>query len=325
MKKMLENTYHMKESDLLLLITYLKHGYSLQEALPYFPKAYQLMNQKLEDGNSFESLLVHYVPKAIKADFCLYIQMMSIESALEAAIDHHTIHHLLQSEIQKKSIYPLFLLGLAFSLLQLFSQFVVPLIFTSFTMMNNNDTLFTYIQWMELICNLTMCLIFIFMIISCLCLHPKIKKYLILTSCRYLKGLRIYISYTFASAILPLLSQGIPTIDMMLHLSNHNILWIRSIARRIHLDLSQGYEFTDSFQQSGYFDHELIQTIERGLSLSSLESMITFYIELSKNKLLKLIKQLTLFIQICAYTFIALLVVLVFQIMLLPLSILETI
>ena len=49
------------------------------------------------------------------------------------------------------------------------------------------------------------------------------------------------------------------------------------------------------------------------------------YIELSQKKLMHAMRKLTITIQILAYLFIGALVLFVFQIMLLPLSILETI
>jgi type II secretory pathway component PulF len=315
----------MKESDISLLISYLKHGYSIQEALAYFPQAYKVMKDDLEQGTPFEQLLIAHLPKALRCDFKLYVKLMSVELALEAALKHQSIHHELLKELRNKSIYPIFLFLMAFALLQLFSRFIVPLMLSSFSMIDTNDVVFKYIKWMNLLCNGIIFFMIIVIGVCCLCIFPKIRKQIILFCAGKCRWISIYVSYRFVSYLYPFIIQGIPTIDFILHMNEHSSLWIGDISQRIDAYLNEGIDFKNAFIKTKLFDDEWIQCMERGLSLSRFEEMSKFYLCLSKERLLLMVKKLTILIQATAYIFIALLVVLVFQMMMLPLSILQTI
>lgn len=323
--KMRKSSYHIHEQDLLLLITYLKHGYSLQEALPYFPKAYKYMKQPLEMGVAFEQILYQHLPHSLKSDFNLFQSKMPLELALEATIERKAIHKQLLTELRNKSLYPLFLFGLAFILLQVFSRFILPLMLSSFTMIEGSSSLIQYVWFMDIVCNVVVIILFSLFIILLFFMHPFLSKYLLLKGAMFLPIIRTYLSFMLVTCMLPLISNGISTFDIIIHLQTSKTPWMQTIAQQMHRQLLEGDAYEEVFSKLHYFDDDFIQCIHRGIALSNLEDMLILYLKLAKQKLMNAMRNLTIFIQIVAYVFIAFLVLFVFQIMLVPLSILETI
>ena len=323
--KMRKNTHSMNENDLQLFITYLKHGYSLQETLTYFPNVASKMEESLTLGLSFETILYDYLPTNLRNDFKLFLKVLPIELAIESAIQRKSIHQVLLKELRNKCTYPLFLFTFAFCLLQLFSRVVVPLMLNSFAMLDQNHIIYRFVYGMDILCNVILVFIFIIMMICILCIHVKIRMYIMLKVAKHIKIVRVYISLMVATYMIPFMAKGLSTIDIFLHMQECESLWMKHIAIKIHELLLEGYSYENVYRLMGCFDEDWHQCVQRGIALSNLDSMMQLYLELSQKKMMQAMHKLTITIQILAYSFIAILVLFVFQIMLLPLSILETI
>jgi type II secretory pathway component PulF len=128
-----------------------------------------------------------------------------------------------------------------------------------------------------------------------------------------------------ATYMIPFVSKGLSTIDIFLHMQECESLWMKYIASKIHELLLEGHSYQNVYRLMNCFDNDWQQCVQRGIALANLEAMIQFYLDLAQKKLINAMRKLTIVIQVSAYLFIAMLVLFVFQIMLLPLSILETI
>ena len=322
--KMRKNTYLKNENDLQLFITYLKHGYSLQETIIYFPNIAKKLDESFIKGESFEAIIYECLPKYLQNDFKLFLKVLPLELAIEAAMKRKSIHRILLKDFRNKCAYPLFLFIFAFSLLQLFSRIVVPLMLSSFTMIDTNHMIY-FVYGMDILCTLILFVSFIMMMICILCINANIRKFIILKGAKHIKIIRVYISLMLATYMIPFVSKGLSTIDIFLHMQECESLWMKYIASKIHEYLLEGHSYQNVYRLMNCFDNDWQQCVQRGIALANLEAMIQFYLDLAQKKLINAMRKLTIVIQVSAYLFIAMLVLFVFQIMLLPLSILETI
>lgn len=315
---------YLKEDDILILITYLKHGYSLQETISLFPLSLSNIKKQIEKGNSLDHIVIHYLPKKYQADTLLFLKMLPLEIALEAALNKNNFQYHLWKELKQKSIYPIFLLLISFTLLQLFQYLIMPMMMSSFSFLENGNNSFILINILHIICNgIMICMVITLFILLCM-LIPKIQSMILLRYAKHSKIIRTYLSLIFVSSMEPFVIHGIATIDIMEHLKEHQCLWLQELSQCIHQYLLQGYCFEDAFDATKCFDHEWLQCLKRAVRLSNINDMIHFYLEVAKQKLIKWMHRMIMIMQCITYGFIAALVLVVFQMMLLPLTMLET-
>lgn len=314
-----------EHSQLQLLSMFLSHGYSLQEALTQLDGSAGKLLEELEAGEAFESILMKYSPKGFHQYFRLFVQMMPLGEAMQAALELNEHQHKLRRRLAKKAVYPLFLFGLSFLLIQLFSKLIVPMMLQAFSALEGAENVMMLMEWMNRLCALILWVLGFVLLMIILLQHPRFRVHLLLSAARYSQSIRLYISYVFACCYTPLCVHGCATIDALQYLCASEDLLISGLAHRIHAKLLEGSELIDAFEAVSCFDAQLCAAIQRGLLLSCAEEMLQFYIEQAQHQLEALMKRIANLISLSAYLFVGALVLVVFQVMMLPLGILENI
>ncbi len=134
----------------------------------------------------------------------------------------------------------------------------------------------------------------------------------------------LFTSFLFAGYLLELIHQGVPTYTALQFLENVSEETIFSVLqRRIMHRLEQGTDMLSAIEQESLIHDTCKQSFRIGISTNSLQSMLAVYLKQQELEWGRRLKKSALGIQCVSYIFVGIVVLLVYQIMLIPLSMLE--
>ncbi len=303
----------------------LHSGYPFLDALQILGKDISEFRRRLEEGQAIENVILAEQKGRFYDHLRFFIQVASLEHAIDSALHFYVFEKELKSKWIKRSAYPLFIFVSAFILLFIFSSYLIPMMLESF---QQNDR-FLFFVWITRILRL-LCIGTVFFCIFALSLiwylyrHKQDMIYLILHS-EKLTGLASpFVSFLFAGYLLELMKQGVPTYTALHYLENVSKETIFSVLqKRIMQQLSQGVELLHAIEQENLIHDACKRTFRIGITTNSLPTMLEVYLKQQEFDWEKRLKKSAFFIQCISYLFVGIVVLLVYQIMLIPLSMLE--
>ncbi len=315
----------MKTDDWKHVKMLLHSGYAFLDALQILGKDVTEIKVRLEEGQTIENVILKNQNGRFYEHLRFFIQIGSLEHAIDSALHFYEFEKNLKTKWIKQAAYPIFIFVSAFILLLIFSSYLVPMMLESF---QENDKFLFYI-WISK----TIRLICIVCIIICLILllfawyfyhHKQDMIYLILQSSRLKRITSLFTSFLFAGYLLELIHQGVPTYTALQFLENVSEETIFSVLqRRIMHRLEQGTDMLSAIEQESLIHDTCKQSFRIGISTNSLQSMLAVYLKQQELEWGRRLKKSALGIQCVSYIFVGIVVLLVYQIMLIPLSMLE--
>lgn len=304
----------------------LEKGYPISESLVLIhPRFIQIVNE-MEKGKTFEDIIF----KEAHGDFyehCrFFLSISPLPQAIKSAISLLEFKAQLKAKWIKETAYPLFVLAFSFATLFVFSSYILPTMVNSFTQMNENQTLFLSIQLLKYLAYLllggiaiiTLLVLCFFLIEPFQCISYDKILY------KFALSKEIF-SYFIATYIVELIERGCSTKEMMNCLTRmHQIPYMRMILLRLVAQLEAGEDLAKMIQTNKYFQRQFQFFFAIGIYTQNLSMALSDYREFQEKTWIKKMKALSVFIQVIAYSFIGIMIVLIYQIMLLPLDLLNT-
>ena len=142
--------------------------------------------------------------------------------------------------------------------------------------------------------------------------------------CNRLKWFRKVMSLRFSVLMSALLGYGLSTrecIDMLSEIHHKNML--HPLVKQIQKELHQGHTLIQSLEYC-QMDQEFIRFVNMGLHTSSIKELLWLYHQKVQKDLEQKTKKISLYIQIISYISVGIVVMTVYQILLLPMNILNT-
>lgn len=311
----------LSKNELIQLAKLLDKNYSLSQCN-------EIMNLSLDlstiDNFNIEKMLLKSIPKKYIIYVTFLIKVVPISSAILYAVEIVDEIDMMKQKLMKQSVYPLFIFVLSFITLLLFSNVVIPELLQSFDEIESNFiiTLVYIIQWICIVLCLVLFIIFIIVFIMYFRMKEDKELYYRFFTLDVLKQWHSYMFITFYSI---LLNKGLSTKDALLCIQ-------QSVQEKLMFHLV--YDFNQRLKKGISFDEIISQTTLLskmskqyfiiGMYGSNVLDDLNNFLEAQRALWLQQIQYICIGLQVLSYSFVAILMICVYQIMLLPLEMFET-
>lgn len=226
----------------------------------------------------------------------------------------------LLKKVLKRITYPLFIFCFAYFMILFFSNSIVPQMSTFSTQENSYLILdilkISFTLLFIVLCSLVLTFTF--------CLISKRFRIFCIYRLEVLKIYKIYQSIQFSIVFEVLLESGLSTKICFEALNKMNFYTIvYHLSEQINNRLNQG-EKLELVIDSISFDPTFIKFFKMGIKTGSLDKILQLYQKQAKSAFEKYINRIISGIQIISYVSVGMLVLVVYQIMLVPLNMLNT-
>ena len=279
--------------------------------------------EMLDNGESLEKIVQSLNKDKVGRQLQFYISFIPFSEALTTSLDIVYFENEMKKRLLKVLLYPSFLIIFSTLILFLFSYLILP---SLVSMLDIQDmSLLVMVSIMNRIL-LLFYLIISILIIFYLFFYFKgelIQLWKILHALHLDVLLQKYVSYVFSQYLFVLLSHGVSTKRSMEVLKGFNDKpFIQFVAVSLHEQLLAGDSF-DEVIHNQYLDDVFCMICNLGYQTNSFMQSLKEYKDVIEMWLEETIKKVSVIVQFVAYGFIGVLVVVVYQIMLLPLSLFE--
>lgn len=319
----------MDPFDFESIIHLMNNGFTLKETLQLIRSSknnnlIQEISARLEEGNELSTFFYQYCPKEYQLYFSGFIEFLPFLESISLSYEIVRIQKQLKQKIQSQLWYPFLLLTLSIIGVFLFSTFLYPALLemmNQFSVATNALSVLHYLSLIVGIIGLSAILLagIVLFLIKKKQLESQIYQKI------YQKfPTNIWTQYetiTFVHFFYQCLKRNLSTkktLEILSHTPNQVL--IQEFSKSIDESLSKG----NSFEQSIYvpqLETALTRFMKIALYGSNMEEMLQGYLEFAQSKLEKTCKRLTRFLQLIVYSIIGLMIILMYQVLLLPLSI----
>lgn len=279
----------------------------------------------LEHGVPLEEILVKQGNGRFYEHLQFFLRITSLHTAIDSALRLYDFERTLLVTFVKKAAYPFCMFLFAYVLLLIFSTSIIPQMLNSFDQGEDFQGLLLLIALIQGICRM-LALISILGLGMLLYLkhHPHIRTAWILKS-KKLCALASHVqSYLFSGYMIELLKQGISTRVAFQYLQQvRKDTLFAMLMRRITKRLQEGVDVLTIIEEEVLLNEAFTMSFRIGSSCGTLCAMLQSNLKQQERIWEQLLKKAVIAIQCLAYSFVGIVVLLVYQVMLIPLSMLE--
>lgn len=314
----------MNEKDCIDLGLLLSKGYPLSHALIMVDSKYQSLLNKIEAGDAFTDYLDERHASFFFKTMKLFTSFTSLSQSILSARQLKEMKQSLEKQMISQCSYPMMILLLAILIFFLFESFIYPQIisFIEIEEMMLHQYLFIGLRMIMII----MIILLIVGIIGYLYLNkkPTYKKQFYLNHIVSIPFIKKLISYQLATYLVTLMNQGFSTQQIITSLSkckiNDCMNWLLD---DMSTQFEKGISWLQIIETSQYFHPRFIYFFKIGLYLSELSSTLQDYLQFQKDDFKRTVKHFSWCITLFSYVSIALLVLTIYQVILMPLEMIE--
>lgn len=319
----------LKRIDLEGISRLLDSGFSFKDCLILLEneeneKTFKRLIQKLEEGYGIEECIGEVVDFKMKPTLVSLLSFLQLKDAIQLTLKLEDYDQSTKQQLIKSLMAPLTMLLGCLLGISLFSQLCFP---SLYGMLESFNLTMGWIQGASTILNkLTQFLLIILLLCFLIFLYFKQPKrivfgYLLLCRLHLSKTFRLFLSTQFAVYFNECAKLGNSTQQILLILQQlKSKPLIVFLAYHVEQALLKG-ETMENAMAVLYLDPSLHRFMQIACHSSSLNEMLTSYIYQNEEKGKELCKKWTKQITMFAYISIGILIVLIYQILLLPLSI----
>lgn len=302
----------------------LEHGYECQIALKIMNEDPSILKQWVLENGDYSALLLASSKGKMAQHLNFFLSITTIHEAIQSSCAMVQMQTQLKKEWYQKTSYPILIFFMAFMIITLFSSYVLPQLLTSFREFHH--------PYLMLILNGVKISAFVLLLCAIVCVFAffviqsslRLKQWFYRKWCHRIPLLKELISYYFAGYLKVLQERGISTIQsfqFLLRLKDN--VFVVETAKRLYEKLWKGEDLVIIIQDCPYFCDFLKSNFIMGIHNASLSLYLSTYLQLQKERWFTMLRRITIVVQVIAYSYVALLVICVYQIMLFPLEIIQ--
>lgn len=278
----------------------------------------------IEQGQRLSDCIVAGHREPFYEHLRFFLNITALPNAILSALAIDDITRQLQKKLLKEISYPLFLFLMSFMTLTLFTSLILPQLMQGFDL-TSNQFLLTAIMLLKLFSTIVLWgILFILALILFMKSSLSVKLF-ILKCLRFTKLPQQFCSYLLAAYYTQFIKHGISTRNAIRFLTQFNKTSLLSIcAVQIEAQLNCGSSISECLYQQRWLDANFIKHWNIGIHTQNMEKALIQYQNFQSEQWKRLLKRTGKSIQIVSYSFVAGMVILVYQIMLVPLQLLET-
>lgn len=320
---MRKSIFMINKNDLIDISRLMSKGYSLQDSLKIIGN-YDCILEDLSKGNSIENFIYLNNKNTFYKTLSFFLKISSFDQAVMSAYEYDEFKKDLRKNWIKEVSYPILLVSFTCAVYIFFEGFIYPQL-QSLVIQEQSLLLHHLLVNIFRILLLIIILIFIFILVYFLFIQKSEKYYQIFYD--LIKNIKIFrkiLSYDYATHSLVLMKRGLSTkqvFDSLLLLKNNQLL-IVPLNKMIEL-LHQGKEMISIIENLCYFDTHFKHFYKIGYYSSNLENALFDYCKYQEEEFKTYLKQVSRILTVCAYLFVAIFIVSIYQMLLVPLEMIQ--
>lgn len=278
-------------------------------------KQSDLILQQLEEGKELSDILTYNQKGKYFDSLRILSKYISFQQAIACADKINQVTRLFFQSFLKQVAYPIFIFLFSYFFILFFSSSILP----SMSMYTENTSSEVMVQILKILYTF---ILLIGLVFGVLFLLSK-KHRSLQVRFHQLPFVQMYMTYQFSIYFESLLSCHIRSIQCfeIIQQMNSNS-YLKECAFYVLSQFKKGNSLEVIFQTS-YFDSTFAQFVSIGIHSSSLPTLLQLYQKRCQNVLNRWIKKVSVSIQMTSYVSVALLVFVFYQVMLMPLNMLN--
>lgn len=309
----------------------LNQGYTLQDALNLLEDSsntdsFSYIRNQLERGILPKDVIPSLCSKKISDPFNSLATLLPFKESLSISLQMIASKEKIKSKIDKKLLYPLLLFFFTLFGMIVFNELCFPTLLTMMQSFQMDPNRYLNIQAkIRMFYSILLLVFFLFVVLYYMQKNPTIKKSLYrfiqkrYPNCFIVK----YVSMTYVLYFYFCMEQQIPTkqtIELLKTLNNQPLM--QMIACSMEESFLQGSGFEKSLTHSN-LDPMLNKFFKIALYSKDVKKMLYSYIQTTKDLLLLKIKRFTKGMQLVCYCMIGFMIIIIYQILMLPLNVIN--
>ena len=319
----------LKKIDLEGISRLLDSGFPLVQCLELLEdktnhEAFKLIKTKLSEGYAISEFIEQIIPQDLKSHMISFLQFLPLSESIKLSLKLNEYDHSTRYQLVKSLAAPLLMLAGCLAGIWLFSVLCFPLLIE---MMQDFNLELGWIKTIGVLINcisaFILCITLLSMIIILFFIQPKriVMGYILLCRMHLAKPVRHFLSTQFAvyfNECVKLGNSTQATLNMLQKIKSKPLIVF--LGYHVEQALLEGKTMEEAMGHQ-YLDTSLRRFMQIAIHSSSLKEMLISYIQQNEEKGKALCKKWTNRITVLAYGSIGILIVLIYQILLLPLSI----
>lgn len=315
----------ISEQEFYFLSELLDKGYPLLDALSFIGKEEQQVKEALEKGMVIEDIFIKGQKGRFYTHLEFFLKVSSLSGAIKSALHMTKFEKDIKKKLMKQCSYPVFLLVFAFVILVFFTNFIIPQMLNSFEAGDEFSLLMILLRVLQFAFIVGVLMLFTAGILYVgSCFQPLKRSEWLFCHRQWIPFCKDVLSYQLAGYLYELQNKGVSTrmsFHYLMHLKETSLLHV-FMKHMIHA-LESGDDLQNQIEASLLLNKAFKQMYRIGSCNDSLCDMLVMFMKQQEQVWEKLIKRAGLCIQCVAYLFIGCMVLIVYQIMLVPLGMLD--
>ena len=284
--------------------------------------------EKLEQGQTFKEAFSLLLPHCYRRYFNNFIRYLPVLESMRISVELATHEEKMKQKMMKDMVYPVVMLFVMFIGMYLFNGFVFPQMMTLMTSFEINVSSYYFLRGLiQLLSWLVTILFVVGMLLWVVFQEPNRKCWLYRVLVKYVPDSLMVqkASAEFARYFLECVRVRISTKQTMkILLDMKEKPLVRLIAQELNDALSKGESFEVTLH-TPFVEHALQQFFQIALHGSNCEKMLEGYLVMNQQRHIKQVRIFTRSVQLSCYGAIGLILLVVYQILMLPMQMLQNI
>lgn len=312
-------------SKWISLAQLLEKGYSINSSITLIDPNHKQLLVELDQGKNIEDILILNGKGRFYQHVQFFLKVTSLSKALQNAVSMVGFEQSLKQKLWKQTAYPFFIFIFSFITLYLFTQFIIPQMLMSFDMNQDSDYFVFILRLINYLVSVLIVLLTLLLIFIAICFKNHILKMkMIYILSKYTTLFSSYNAYLLSGYLLELRKSGLSSKECFLYLSQtRDRTILNETSSRFKTQLESGMDINMIIQNEILLSHKFKEIYRIASALGNLDDACHDFMELQEQEWIQQIKRFALVIQCIAYSFVAVLVIMVYRIMLLPLELLN--
>ena len=284
--------------------------------------------EKLEQGQTFKEAFSLLLPHCYRRYFNNFIRYLPVLESMRISVELATHEEKMKQKMMKDMVYPVVMLFVMFIGMYLFNGFVFPQMMTLMTSFEINVSSYYFLRSLiQLLSWLVTILFVVGMLLWVVFQEPNRKCWLYRVLVKYVPDSLMVqkASAEFARYFLECVRVRISTKQTMkILLDMKEKPLVRLIAQELNDALSKGESFEVTLH-TPFVEHALQQFFQIALHGSNCEKMLEGYLVMNQQRHIKQVRIFTRSVQLSCYGAIGLILLVIYQILMLPMQMLQNI
>lgn len=324
---------HFDKLECQGIVSLMENGFSFTDTLQILKtkrNEHRIIHvlEKLEQGQTFKEAFSMLLPKGYRRYFNNFIRYLPVLESMRISVELATHEEKMKQKMMKDMVYPVVMLFVMFIGMYLFNGFVFPQMMTLMTSFEINVTSYYFLRsFIQLLSWLVTILLVVGLLLWVVFQEPNRKCWLYRVLVKYVPDSLMVqkASAEFARYFLECVRVRISTIQTMkILLDIKEKPLVRLIAKELNDSLSKGESFEETLH-TPFVEHALQQFFQIALHGSNCEKMLEGYLVMNQQRHIKQVRIFTRSVQLSCYGTIGLILLVIYQILMLPMQMLQNI